>query len=1154
MSQLSSQPTVNDKVVFGTTSTTGNRNITRSTEAKKYKKYTDDDVILEALEFYILPQGSSFKKFAKRESKKVPPSTMRRIFSNCGIFEMKSNGRCVGDIEKVLKEHLKQTRTNEQNRTGPASSAKRYLTNNEELAIVQLARLMGSCGAGVGRDELLDVINSYIHHQEDSRMIEPATMKMVDQMLKRHKELTKLVSASSMDPQRARQATKETRDAVFFKLDSYIKTLHSMGLCDWKSYKDVPDEDKFNMDEVGADTTKHRKKVIADRLDTRARVFQVTPEGDGKMNIHVTLCITTCGNGLFQDTENSLPGACAPVIIHCDKTKTKEKEDEERRKQRAGEKPSERFVAERFRAGIDLPEIKVLTTRNGSMTQETFDEYAIHLVKSQAENHGPKILFLDGHGSRWNRQTLSFLMKNKIYPFFFASHTSIWAQPNDGGPNLRLHNCIEEAVRARRRTASTPDVAYFNSIACDGWRKFVAREREELRAQTTNTTQNSYHKAGVGSLNPFCVGWTTAIETTGRVLNNKEGSVKQYEPVAIETTRKLTIEEKLILREGLGYIDETSDLGDLPVAILRAQEVLGRWRDAIRDAVSEGEQEQAIAEASIPLPVTPAQTIAFKIVELAVVDVNAIDVPEEKTREEKAVEITKNIVRTSYVTDCIKVTYLSSSNEEESEESDGSGESETIVKLNGRAIKTHLADNPDDNSWNVTVRGTGEAGRTFTVCEKDLLGGKFVVERAYNDMCAQQKKKVLAKNKRMRQKEAREQETKLAAIARERREALEKEEYKKLIEIFASGRTYEWKEFQNLLERMRQPFSCSVDGRDVTVTEVDAAIMMEGSALEEIGKILVSNNKRANDNTDGQAPKRRRNNAACNTTRGATGFDALHGAARRDHRDNTASREKLVKGHKRDKEAINRILTLVLERKQECTEAYMAAIAAARAAKKKREAVLREAAAQRLRAATAAAQEGAATVGPPNLDGLRDALVWDGLGGAVTGSSEQRTKTTNEGSDRLRDGLEVFTGAVAAQEGAATISNSSDGLGEALSQRIERANINCDVADEENYGCRAEEEMNVSVTEYWQVRESSLGGTLDLFLRLFVPKSGVLQKNKSIKWKMIQDKIVLLGVLTKTQFDSRVEDLTRKLRVIDQELAELAPDPMASEQDNIVTT
>jgi hypothetical protein len=36
------------------------------------------------------------------------------------------------------------------------------------------------------------------------------------------------------------------------------------------------------MDEVSADTTKHRKKVITDKVANWARVFQVTPEGDGE--------------------------------------------------------------------------------------------------------------------------------------------------------------------------------------------------------------------------------------------------------------------------------------------------------------------------------------------------------------------------------------------------------------------------------------------------------------------------------------------------------------------------------------------------------------------------------------------------------------------------------------------------------------------------------------------------------------------------------------------------------------------------------------------------------------------------------------------------------------------------------------------------------
>ena len=183
--------------------------------------------------------------------------------------------------------------------------------------------------------------------------------------------------------------------------------------------------------------------------------------------------------------------------------------------------------------------------------------------------------------------------------------------------------------------------------------------------------------------------------------------------------------------------------------------------------------------------------IALEIVALAEVNVDGIELPEEKTKEQKAFEITQDIVRTSYVTDCIKVTYLSCSSGEEREESEESesDEEETMVELSGRAIKTHITEDPDDNSWNVTVRGTGEAGKMFTVSERDLLGGKFVVERAYNDMCAQQKKKVVAKNKRMRQKEARQQESKLAEIARERRRGLEREEYNNIVEIFKSGRT-----------------------------------------------------------------------------------------------------------------------------------------------------------------------------------------------------------------------------------------------------------------------------------------------------------------------------------------------------------------------------
>ena len=51
-------------------------------------------------------------------------------------------------------------------------------------------------------------------------------------------------------------------------------------------------------------------------------------------------------------------GACAPLLIHTDKTKTKEKEKEERERQRRGEEITESTVAPRFLEGlVDLQDI-----------------------------------------------------------------------------------------------------------------------------------------------------------------------------------------------------------------------------------------------------------------------------------------------------------------------------------------------------------------------------------------------------------------------------------------------------------------------------------------------------------------------------------------------------------------------------------------------------------------------------------------------------------------------------------------------------------------------------------------------------------------------------------------------------------------------------
>ena len=137
-----------------------------------------------------------------------------------------------------------------------------------------------------------------------------------------------------------------------------------------------------------------------------------------------------CTAGLYHDVTKGIEdGACGPVLIHADKSKAKEKEaQEEQVRQRNGETPTNTLTSERWTIGLkNLPDILVQMTASGSMTQEVFMMYARHFVESLLPGHGPVILFLDGHASRWNHHALKFFMDNKVFNFFLASHTSIWS-------------------------------------------------------------------------------------------------------------------------------------------------------------------------------------------------------------------------------------------------------------------------------------------------------------------------------------------------------------------------------------------------------------------------------------------------------------------------------------------------------------------------------------------------------------------------------------------------------------------------------------------------------------------------------------------------------------------------------------------------------
>lgn len=53
----------------------------------------------------------------------------------------------------------------------------------------------------------------------------------------------------------------------------------------------------------------------------------------------------------------------------------------------------------------------------------------------QGKGGEPVFLFVDGHASRWSLAALNHLLSHNVFCICLPSHTSIWAQPNDAGPN-----------------------------------------------------------------------------------------------------------------------------------------------------------------------------------------------------------------------------------------------------------------------------------------------------------------------------------------------------------------------------------------------------------------------------------------------------------------------------------------------------------------------------------------------------------------------------------------------------------------------------------------------------------------------------------------------------------------------------------------------
>ena len=116
-------------------------------------------------------------------------------------------------------------------------------------------------------------------------------MGVITRLIQKHGNLLNLPKGNAIDPACVSQATKDVHDAMYTKLDNYIKILHAEGRVPWKFFEDILPLNMSNTDKVATNTHDHRKIVVGDNTHS-GRLFQLMQCGDGKIQFHITLCIT----------------------------------------------------------------------------------------------------------------------------------------------------------------------------------------------------------------------------------------------------------------------------------------------------------------------------------------------------------------------------------------------------------------------------------------------------------------------------------------------------------------------------------------------------------------------------------------------------------------------------------------------------------------------------------------------------------------------------------------------------------------------------------------------------------------------------------------------------------------------------------------------
>jgi len=347
-------------------------------------------------------------------------------------------------------------------------------------------------------------------------------------------------------------------------------------------------------------------------------------------------------------------------------------------------------------------------------------------------------------------------------------------------------------------------------------------EWSDLKKVGFNNATNAFWQTGLFPFNPYTEAWTDAIETIGQA--QPISGAAHYKVFPNMDLPQLPESESNTLHNGLKL--DNLQLHDVVVACIWSMHTLGWWRDDIQTAVNEGEDYVQYSNKLLHSAKNDAKKIAMQLIHFQKIEKACLPpVTLQKSKEEIAHEITHQIVCSTKITEPLKVSYLSKSNNDSTELA-----SNTFSSI---AVKM------DMNMWHMYLQNK----TCTTATDKDLMDkNKYFVQCKWMNLDSNviAKKKQSAKQKHVWKAEKSEQPKRICEQGLQKQQELKQAEYNKLCEIFKSGQPYQFEQFLEMANLLQKPFVCKIEGHEVSLTQEDCTIMMEWLAIWAITESLFS--------------------------------------------------------------------------------------------------------------------------------------------------------------------------------------------------------------------------------------------------------------------------------------------------------------------------